>query len=106
MTPDRFPTSPWERYANRYLLKRCLELGGVCEYEMTDADRSLLLRAKVIPKPKNPEKLRAVLDAKNEIVRQAEKDNANGNRWEDDDFRSVLHNAIDTALELEVSRGT
>ena len=101
MTPARL-WSPWARYSNMRLLRLCLERGGIGGYEITPADRLLWTRAGVLPKPKNPWLLAAALREKAEVVGQAERDNANGNRWDDEDFKSVLDNALANALTAQV----
>jgi hypothetical protein len=88
----------WSRYANFYLLQLCLQRGGICDYEITNEDRKRWLRSWALPKPKNPELLRAVLAAKRQIVEQATCDASQGDPWANDDFEDLLANAIQSAL--------
>jgi hypothetical protein len=70
--------SRYGRYANRFMLQSILRLGGV-------GDATKLAQA---------------VKAKNEIVQLAEQAEANGDKWEDEDFVSVIQKTIREAVGL------
>ena len=94
----------WSRYANFYLLRACLQRGGICDYDVTDEDRNRWIRSRTLPKPQNPERLRAVLAAKHEVVRDATYAHSIGDPWSNEDFEDVLRHAIESALNGDPAR--
>lgn len=87
----------YHRYANFALLKESLRLGGICDYQPP--------RGLERPAPINPDILRRLLDAKAQIVDQAQSDKSRGSPWEPDDFKDTLNAAFETIIcEVEHDR--
>lgn len=92
MRTEADAVSRWARYANNYLLLICCKRGGFCEYDQQTYGSTLLLRAK------NPGFLERILEAKADVVAEAESMNRAGTPMPDADFKSALRDAIDAVI--------